>query len=868
MRNQLLGGRYRILDLIGEGGMAYVYLAVDEKLGRKVAVNVLHEHMEKNADIRQRFQMEAQAVSSLEHPNIVKVYDYSGDQVGRLWIVTEVIHGRNLAQYVQQSSGGWLHPVIAAAIVNEICKALEKAHGQGIVHRDVKPENIMVTFDGRVKLMDFGIAKDLGKSGMTVTGTFMGSPSYMSPEQIRGRDIDLRSDLYSLSVLFYEIVTGRLPFTGSSTHDVVLKIMEGNYTHPRFLVPGLPLPLNELIVKGMARNPDNRCQSAREYGAYISQVLIGLGFDESHIELERYFKDREGYNARLGATKANAQAALKQNHTSLTRGRQAPTAAHRSMLQQAQLLQQAQQAQQQAAPTRPLRGPTQHGYAGSDGEPSRLNAQIPATAESPMAAAAARVSVPPPVAYALPPQPPLQVTDYVTPRRPVYVPRQNPRIVRRPTRAPLQSSRASWVGYLSGSLIVGLICAVSLWGLLGLQGRPAAKIQGLSNAEAAWRANVRASVSMARKVAHARRDGSASVASQPPSKVTPVPPPVVVPPSHGKTPRRSDRSGQTSNSQMPAQTLTTASPLTTKVTPPNKKVGKRGEPKDNTGLDPSAMAAAPATAPGAKAASPARTTRELVAEHPDASTVEPSAEAAVEKAPTRQGRTEKADKAEKAEKVAKPDKAAKTEVQDKGDQSDHTERGDRTDKGEPKERTDKVDKPGKRNSAPSGKGRFSISSQPAAEIYLDGRRLGTTIDNTSDSGWLTVSAGRHSLELRRKDYVAARSRFDLAADEQKALPRVVLEAAGHSGQGGPKPALQEVALTLRINLGPAQATLRNLETSATQVFTIKSGTKTVSLSPGRYHIRIDHGSETRERDLNLNGGEGQLTFSVEFKNED
>ena len=234
----------------------------------------------------------------------------------------------------------------------------------------------------------------------------------------------------------------------------------------------------------------------------------------------------------------------------------------------------------------------------------------------------------------------------------------------------------------------------------------------------------------------------------------------------------------------------------------------------------------------------------------------------MDKTPTRLG------KPEKAEKPVKPDKVAKPEVQDKGEPNDHTERGDRTDKGESKERTDKADKPGKKDGVPSGKGRFSISSQPAAEIYVDGRRLGTTIDNTSDSGWLTASAGRHSLELRRKDYVSARSRFDLAADEQKALPRVVLEAAGHSGQGGQKPAIQEVALTLRINLGPAQATLRNLDTSATQVFTIKSGAKTVNLSPGRYHIRIDHGSETRERDLNLNGGEGQLTFSVEFKNED
>src|SRR4051812_3642585 len=117
MRNQLLGNRYRILDRIGEGGMAYVYVAVDEKLGRKVAIKVLHEHMEKNPDIRKRFQLEAQAVSSLEHPNIVKIYDFSGDHSERLWIVTEVIRGKNLAQYVQQFTGGWLHPVVAACTV-------------------------------------------------------------------------------------------------------------------------------------------------------------------------------------------------------------------------------------------------------------------------------------------------------------------------------------------------------------------------------------------------------------------------------------------------------------------------------------------------------------------------------------------------------------------------------------------------------------------------------------------------------------------------------------------------------------------------------------------------------------------------------
>ena len=303
MRNQLLGNRYRIQDRIGEGGMAFVYVALDEKLGRKVAIKVLHEHMEKNADIRKRFQMEAQAISVLDHPNIVKIYDYSGEGQGRLWIVTEVIRGKNLAEYVQQFSGGWLHPAVASSIVREILKALAVAHRNGIVHRDVKPENVMLTVDGGIKLMDFGIAKDLGKTSMTLTGTFMGSPSYMSPEQIRGRDVDLRSDLYSLAVLFYEVVTGRLPFTGQTTHDVVLKIMEGEFTYPRFLVPSLPDAIDGQIVRGMAKDPAHRFQTAADFGTAIDAFLNGMGFDESHIELERLFKDPAGYDERLKRSK-------------------------------------------------------------------------------------------------------------------------------------------------------------------------------------------------------------------------------------------------------------------------------------------------------------------------------------------------------------------------------------------------------------------------------------------------------------------------------------------------------------------------------------------------------------------------------------
>jgi serine/threonine protein kinase len=314
MRNSVLGGRYRILEMIGEGGMAYVYLALDEKLGRKVAIKVLHQHMEKNDDIRQRFQLEAQAISGLEHPNIVKIYDFSGNNSDRLWIVQEVINGKNLAEFVQEKKGGWLHPIIAACIIRESCKALEKAHSQGIVHRDIKPENIMLTDRGILKLMDFGIAKDMGSSRMTMTGTFMGSPSYMSPEQIRGRDVDHRSDLYSLSIMFYEIVTGRLPYTGQTTHDVVMKIMEGSYTHPRFIVPDMPHEFDKIIVHGMANDKSQRYQSAAEYGKSMEEAISNLGFHESHFELERYFKNKSEYEAKLNSNaNKNMTKALKHS---------------------------------------------------------------------------------------------------------------------------------------------------------------------------------------------------------------------------------------------------------------------------------------------------------------------------------------------------------------------------------------------------------------------------------------------------------------------------------------------------------------------------------------------------------------------------
>ncbi len=288
MRNSVLGQRYRILDRLGEGGMANVYRALDEKLGRYVAVKILHDHLRRNPDIRARFQQEAQAVSTLDHPNIMRIYDYSGPDLEQLWLVAEIINGTTLATMQQSRPDRHLPEVIAACIIREIARALEHAHRSGIVHRDIKPENVMVTMDGRLKLMDFGIAKDTHKHQKTVTGMFMGSPSYMSPEQVRGRNVDGRSDIYSLGVLFYELLTGRLPYEGASSADVVEKITKGEFVFPRFRTHGLSMEIDRMVVRCMQKNAESRFQSVADLGTSIDAWLSTCKVFSSAMELESF----------------------------------------------------------------------------------------------------------------------------------------------------------------------------------------------------------------------------------------------------------------------------------------------------------------------------------------------------------------------------------------------------------------------------------------------------------------------------------------------------------------------------------------------------------------------------------------------------
>lgn len=302
MQKQLFGNRYRIKGLIGEGGMASVYAALDEKLDRRVAIKILHQHLARNQDIRERFLLEARTVSNLDHPNIIKVYDFSGLDSEQLWMVSEILYGVDLAEYVKRYPKNRLHPIVAILITREVCRALHEAHKLNIVHRDIKPENIMLLDSGQVKLMDFGIAK-VHRANATLTGTFMGSPSYMSPEQIRGSDVDVRADIYSLSVLFYEIITGVLPYSGQSTAEVINKIMVGRYTAANLLAPDLPFIINEIINKGLKSPKEERFQDILELSKALDQFLASFGFSESSKELEQYTNNRLAFDERLANLK-------------------------------------------------------------------------------------------------------------------------------------------------------------------------------------------------------------------------------------------------------------------------------------------------------------------------------------------------------------------------------------------------------------------------------------------------------------------------------------------------------------------------------------------------------------------------------------
>ena len=257
---RLLDDRYEILEIIGTGGMAVVYKARCHRLNRLVAIKILKDEFARDEEFRRRFHAEGEAVAMLSHPNIVQVYDVSSSDSAN-FIVMELIDGISLKQYMETK--GVLNWKETLHFAMQIAKGLEHAHSRGIVHRDIKPHNVMVLKNGSVKVMDFGIARVMNKSN-TLTKEALGSVHYISPEQAKGGHTDNRSDLYSLSVVMYEMITGRPPYDGESAVAVAIQHINGGAPMPSTLNPNIPGGLEQIIMKGMSLEPRDRYASAGE----------------------------------------------------------------------------------------------------------------------------------------------------------------------------------------------------------------------------------------------------------------------------------------------------------------------------------------------------------------------------------------------------------------------------------------------------------------------------------------------------------------------------------------------------------------------------------------------------------------------------
>ena len=267
----LFDGRYRIQRKLGAGGMADVYLAEDQELGRRVAIKILNSRHGNDDQFIERFRREAKNAAALNHPNIVSIYD-RGEAEDTYYIAMEFLDGRTLKELIISRGAAPIN--VAIEYARQILSALRFAHRHGIVHRDIKPHNVLVDGEGRVKVTDFGIAR-AGTSQMTETGSIVGTAQYLSPEQARGGEVDPRSDLYSLGVVLYELLTGKTPFDGETPVEIAMKHLSTTPKPPSSLRPDVPRELDMVVLRALAKNPDDRYQSADEMESDLERVARG-----------------------------------------------------------------------------------------------------------------------------------------------------------------------------------------------------------------------------------------------------------------------------------------------------------------------------------------------------------------------------------------------------------------------------------------------------------------------------------------------------------------------------------------------------------------------------------------------------------------
>ena len=269
-------GKYRLVEKLGQGGMAQIYKAYQPDLDRYVAIKILHPHLTADEAFALRFQREARAVAALDHPHIVRVYDFDTED-DLAFLVMEHLQGVSLRSMLHDldCQDKLLELEEVERIVGALADALDHAHRRGIVHRDLKPSNVLFTPAGRPVLTDFGIARMVDTTIITESGGTLGTPAYMSPEQGEGESGDARSDIYALGVLLYQLCTGRVPFEGDTPYAVILKHITAPLPSPRSVRPDLPVAVEKVILKALSKHPDDRFHTAPQSGQPAGQPRLG-----------------------------------------------------------------------------------------------------------------------------------------------------------------------------------------------------------------------------------------------------------------------------------------------------------------------------------------------------------------------------------------------------------------------------------------------------------------------------------------------------------------------------------------------------------------------------------------------------------------